>query len=92
MNGAAGPDGARSRDGAVWGCYLHGLFHNDRFRSAWLSKLAGRSISDFQISSSEQIQLSLDRLADTFETHVDFERLMEIVFESAHAKDTNYVG
>jgi len=92
MNGAAGPDGARSRDGAVWGCYLHGLFHNDRFRSAWLSKLAGRSISDFQISSSEQIQLSLDRLADTFETHADFERLMEIVFESAHAKDTNYVG
>jgi adenosylcobyric acid synthase len=33
-------DGAMSPDGRVWGCYMHGLFGNDRFRRAWLASLA----------------------------------------------------
>jgi len=96
LTGPASPDGARSLDGQVWGCYMHGLFHNDRFRSAWLTKLGRQARPDFQpevqISTAEQLQLSLDRLADAFETHVNFDRLMEIVFESNLAQETNHVG
>ena len=37
-------DGAASTDGRVSGCYVHGLFADDRQRSAWLTRLgAGQS-------------------------------------------------
>ena len=32
-------DGARSADGRIFGTYLHGLFSDDRQRSAWLKRL-----------------------------------------------------
>jgi adenosylcobyric acid synthase len=44
LSGVAHPmasqsDGASARHGQVWGCYLHGLFHNDAFREHWLRQL-----------------------------------------------------
>ena len=38
---ASGPDGARSGNGRVMGCYLHGLFAADGFRRAFLGRLRG---------------------------------------------------
>src|SRR5262249_42927075 len=35
------PEGAVSADGRVIGTYIHGLFADDRQRSAWLTRLAG---------------------------------------------------
>lgn len=32
-------DGSMTDDGRVWGCYIHGLFHNTSFRQAWLTSL-----------------------------------------------------
>ncbi|ABU56757.1 MULTISPECIES: cobyric acid synthase [Roseiflexus] len=32
-------DGHISKDGRVWGCYLHGIFANDAFRRGWLQHL-----------------------------------------------------
>ncbi|MGB9752996.1 cobyric acid synthase [Roseiflexus castenholzii] len=32
-------DGHISKDGRVWGCYLHGIFANDAFRRGWLQRL-----------------------------------------------------
>ncbi|HEY1068571.1 MAG TPA: hypothetical protein VGE52_20775, partial [Pirellulales bacterium] len=60
------PDGGASRDGRVWGCYLHGLFANDSFRRAWLASLRrhraiatrGGQRSDFY----EQLSLPHDDL------------------------------
>ena len=73
-------DGARSDDGRVWGCYLHGLFHNDRFRSAWLRSL-GVAISESRSpNANESILRSLDRLADAFETHIDMNHLEKIIW------------
>ncbi|CAI8056353.1 Cobyric acid synthase [Geodia barretti] len=39
---ASGPDGARSGNGRVMGCYLHGLFAADGFRRAFLGRLRRR--------------------------------------------------
>lgn len=80
-------DGAVSRDGRVWGCYLHGLFHNDAFRAAWLATLGIDSDSRGTASANQAITNSLDQLADAFEAHVDMKQLEQIVWnpEQQHA-------
>ena len=73
-------DGARNEDGRVWGCYLHGLFHNDRFRSAWLRSLGAATSTSRSTNANEAIMRSLDRLADAFETHIKLNQLEKIIW------------
>jgi len=89
---SAKTDGSHSLDGRVWGCYLHGLFLNDTFRSAWLRKLSGNKTLPRPLSAHEHVRKSLDRLADQFEAHIDFELLMKIVFAPTHSQDRHHVG
>ena len=72
-------DGAASADGRVWGCYLHGLFANDRFRRAWLASLS----SEFAPSARPlpSLSVALDRLADVVEAAIPFGTLEAIVRE-----------
>ena len=39
-----------------------------------------------------RLQRSLDKLADAFEARIDFDRLMEIVFESTLTQDSQHAG
>ena len=55
------PDGAGSRDGKITGTYLHGLFTNDSFRSAWLAQLG---LGAGPTSYSQTVEDTLDALAD----------------------------
>jgi adenosylcobyric acid synthase len=67
------PDGAVSADGRVIGTYIHGLFGDDRQRSAWLARLgAGPSA----IAHDALIDATLDRLAAHLATHIDLDRLL----------------
>lgn len=78
-------DGAKSDDHRIWGCYLHGLFHNDTFRRGWLSSLGvePRACNDpNQLSYHAVINESLDRLADAFEANIDFTRVEQLVMNS----------
>jgi adenosylcobyric acid synthase len=78
-------DGAKSDDHRIWGCYLHGLFHNDTFRRGWLSSLGvePRACDDpNQLSYHAVINESLDRLADAFEANIDFTRVEQLVMNS----------
>lgn len=68
-------DGAMSHDKRIWGCYIHGLFHNDSFRRAWLQNLGVEP--DMAESVAVKLNAAIDRLADAFETNVDFETIME---------------
>ncbi|MBI2481898.1 MAG: cobyric acid synthase CobQ, partial [Planctomycetia bacterium] len=79
-------DGARSEDGRVWGCYLHGLFHNDQFRCAWLSSLGVKTRVVDAANANDAIQLSLNRLADALESHMDMNRLEQIIWHKEHLK------
>ena len=79
-------DGCFAAEGRVWGCYLHGLFHNDDFRTAWLQSLGGKPTSSPDVSSKSssdhRLQASLNRLADGFEAHIDMEKLDRIIFDT----------
>ena len=69
-------DGARSADGRVEGCYLHGLFRADGFRHAYLSSLRKRAASG--VSYDALVDQTLDGLAAHLEAHLDFDRVLEI--------------
>jgi adenosylcobyric acid synthase len=66
-------DGAVSADGLVAGCYLHQLFANDQFRAGFLARL-GAASGDF--AYEQQVEVTLDALADHLESHLDFSALL----------------
>jgi adenosylcobyric acid synthase len=69
------PEGARSADGRVVGTYIHGLFGDDRQRSAWLTRL-GAGPSAF--AHEALVERTLDRLAAHLAAHMDVERLLSL--------------
>ncbi|MDP7548521.1 MAG: cobyric acid synthase CobQ, partial [Alphaproteobacteria bacterium] len=72
-------DGARSADGRVEGCYLHGLFRANGFRHAYLAGL--RQGTGSGIDFAALVENTLDGLAAHLESHLDLDRMLEI----AHA-------
>jgi adenosylcobyric acid synthase len=68
-------DGAMSADGRVAGTYMHGLFSDDRQRTAWLRFLGGAG-SD--LAYEAQIERVLDALAAHLEKHLDLDRLLTL--------------
>jgi len=72
-------DGAVSPDGRIWGCYLHGLFGNQRFRQAWLRGL-GWNGGDSGGGSAGALTERLDRLADEVEQVLNMALLERIIW------------
>ena len=68
-----GPDGARSQDGLIEGTYLHGLFGNDAYRRAWLSRIRNTTAATLQYEAS--VEAALDDVAATLADSVDTEAL-----------------
>ncbi len=71
-------DGAVSADGRIAGCYIHGLFADDRQRHHWLQRI-GAQASTF--SYEPAVDATLDQLADHIEKHVDCDLLLELARE-----------
>ena len=69
------PDGAISANGRIFGTYVHGLFADDRQRSAWLKRLGGAA-SDLDYEAG--VDEVLDRLAQHMEKHLDIEALLRL--------------
>jgi adenosylcobyric acid synthase len=69
-------DGAISVDGKVMGCYLHGLFAADGFRSRFLNKIRRRNREG--ASYEQTVEATLDGLADHLESHLDIDRLWQV--------------
>jgi adenosylcobyric acid synthase len=68
-------EGAVSPDGRVVGTYIHGLFTDDRQRSAWLRRFAAGGAA---ISYDGLIDEIIDRLAAHLEAHIDIDRLLSL--------------
>jgi adenosylcobyric acid synthase len=69
------PDGACSPDGRVAGTYIHGLFGDDRQRSAWLTRLGGEPSA---IAHDALVEGTLDRLAAHLAEHAAVERILSL--------------
>ena len=63
--------GAMSADGRIMGCYLHGLFASDGFRSNFLASLGGASALAYE----RDVEEALDELAAAMGRHLDLEVL-----------------
>ena len=68
-------EGATSPDGRIQGCYLHGLFNADEFRTGFLTAL-GTAPTEQNYSAS--VDATLDALADHLETHMDVETILSL--------------
>lgn len=69
------PEGAVRADGRVMGSYVHGLFTDDAFRSAFLHGLGAATSG---ANYARGVDKTLDRLADHLEAHCDVDALLRI--------------
>ena len=71
-------EGAASPDGRVLGCYLHGLFAADAFRTGFLARIgAPVAVQDYGAG----VEATLDALAAHIEAHLDVDRLLSLAEE-----------
>ncbi|AHB48212.1 cobyric acid synthase [Hyphomicrobium nitrativorans NL23] len=68
-------DGARSADGRVAGCYLHGLFSSDAYRE---EVLRGLGAQGSPLNYEHDVDATLDALAAHIEAHIDCDRLLAL--------------
>jgi adenosylcobyric acid synthase len=57
------------------GTYVHGLFSDDRQRTAWLGRLGGTTSG---LNYDAEIDAVLDRLAGHVEQHLDLDALLKL--------------
>lgn len=73
-------DGCISRDGNVWGTYIHGVFDEPQFRREFLNRLrAKRGWEPLSTQSAPSKEATLDVLADLVTRHFDCALLHEIL-------------
>ena len=70
-----GEDGAICIDGNVAGCYVHGLFSSDEFRTGWLNELRDGTGSDLNYGTA--VENSINELADGLENALDIDALLK---------------
>ncbi|AIQ16438.1 cobalamin biosynthesis protein CobQ [Paenibacillus sp. FSL H7-0357] len=76
------PEGWGTPDGKIWGTYLHGLFHNDSLRRAWLDGIRqakGLAPLARTFSSAALREQEFDRLADAVRASLDMEAVYRIM-------------
>ena len=61
-------EGACSADGRLCGSYFHGMFRNDAFRAAYLTRVGARASG---LNYAGAVEQTLDALADHMEAHLD---------------------
>lgn len=68
-------DGAISPSGRVQGCYVHGLFADDRQRGRWLAMLGA---APSPLAYEADVEATLDALARHLERYIDCDALLEM--------------
>ena len=66
---------AASRNGQIQGCYLHGIFSNDAFRSAYIAKLVAKFSN---VNFKDKIDKTLDLLSEHIEKYIDLDHLIKL--------------
>ncbi len=68
-------EGAASKNGRIFGCYMHGLFAEDNFRAAFMNMLG---ISSSVFNYDARIEQVLDDLATHIEAYLDMDKLLAL--------------
>jgi len=77
---AKGLDGAISKDGRIWGTYLHGIFDEDNFRKSFLNKLRFKNgWPPLAMITSFNQDKEFDKLAGLVRENIDMDLLYKIV-------------
>ncbi len=71
-------DGAASADSLVAGCYVHGLFADDRMRASWLERLKAAPSG---LAYEPAVEETLNSLAAHLERHIDCDALLALARE-----------
>ncbi len=73
--------GVQSRDGRIWGSYLHGIFDADGFRRWFIDRLRARKgLSPIgTIQARYDLEPAFDRLADTVRSAVDMDYVYKLL-------------
>ena len=67
-------------DGRISGCYLHGYFHNDAARIAWLKSINPHYTSEhLHYVATDTI---LDELSQQLTTHIAFDGIISLLQEN----------
>ncbi len=85
-------DGILDEQQKLLGTYLHGVFHNDAFRAAWLNRIReskGLQPIHDRPSSTALREDAYDRLADVLEEQLDMERIEQILAAGAASRYSN---
>nr|WP_282943618.1 cobyric acid synthase [Paenibacillus sp. RC67] len=75
-------EGVVTSDGKLWGTYVHGILHNDDFRREWLNSIRaekGWQPRLAELRFQERREAAFDRLADHVRSHLDMERVYEMI-------------
>lgn len=75
-------EGVATTDGRVYGTYLHGLFHNDIWRRAWLNGLRttkGLAPIPSTFTSESRKEAAFNRLAEHVRKHIDMDKIYCII-------------
>ncbi len=76
------PDGAVSPSGAVWGTYMHGLFHNANLRTALFNFLRQRrGLPEAGGETPVDRDEEYDKLAALVRKHMDIDSVYRILEE-----------
>ena len=68
-------DGVVIKNGQIWGTYIHGIFENDDFRTAFLMQHGRKQKDVFKFH--DYLEGQFDKLADVVERHVDVDRILK---------------
>ena len=71
-------EGASSPNNRVQGCYLHGLFTANAFRTSYLQKIGA---APAPLDYAQGVTQTLDALAEHLETHMDIDQLLALAGE-----------
>lgn len=77
-------EGVITTDGRVFGTYIHGLFHNDVWRRAWLNGMRtnkGLPALNGTFASETRKEAAFNRLAEHVRNHLDMDQIYRIMAE-----------
>ncbi len=86
-----GQDGCRTDDEMLLGTYIHGIFHNDAFRHAFLNDLRmmkGLAVLNDRMVYQQVRDSAYDRLADTVKLHIQLDRVKDLMKQFYNQKET----